>query len=78
MRTAQLLLDAVAEGLLQEWKDVGLDYLEKKLRTYDVLIRDYPYATFHSEWVYVAGIVKQEIARRRAEKGSEMSSEEGK
>lgn len=67
MKTAQLLLDAVAEGLLDGWKYVGIDYLEQKLRTYDVMIKDYPQSHFYNEWVYVAEILRPEISRRKAD-----------
>lgn len=66
-KTSKLLLDAVDQGLIDSWKYDELDYLEKKLRTYDVKIRDYPYATFYQEWVHVAGLLRRELARRKAE-----------
>lgn len=58
-------MNTVDQAIVDGWKDVGIDYLEKRLRTSTVTIRDYPYSRFHAEWKHVADLLRAEIKARQ-------------
>jgi len=69
MSTSETIQEIVDQETVDGWKDVGLDYLEKRLRTTVVMVRDYPHSRFYNVWLHSKELLTKEIERRKAVRG---------